>query len=98
MSVSSFQKGTGELLKYLRSRIKGTTVRVQRVCAQLMDVTSMVQITVFICFTNIFFPLVKEPDGSTAEQPKTAMTLPSQARIDVHSINTLKTLNYRYDF
>ncbi|XP_042562941.1 leucine-rich repeat-containing protein 40 [Clupea harengus] len=50
-------KGTGELLKYLRSRIK-------------------------------------EPDGSTAEQPKTAMTLPSQARIDVHSINTLKTLNY----
>ncbi|XP_076134191.1 leucine-rich repeat-containing protein 40 isoform X1 [Alosa pseudoharengus] len=51
-------KGTGELLKYLRSRIKD------------------------------------DPDGNTAEQPSTAMTLPSQANIDVHSIKTLKTLNY----
>ncbi|KAG5275615.1 hypothetical protein AALO_G00122370 [Alosa alosa] len=51
-------KGTGELLKYLRSRIKD------------------------------------DPDGNTAEQPTTAMTLPSQAKIDVHSIKTLKTLNY----
>lgn len=51
-------KGTGELLKYLRSRIK------------------------------------EEPDGAGAEQPSTAMTLPSQAKIDVHAIKTLKTLNY----
>ncbi|XP_062412276.1 leucine-rich repeat-containing protein 40 isoform X1 [Sardina pilchardus] len=51
-------KGTGELLKYLRSRIRD------------------------------------DPDGSATEQPSTAMTLPSQAKIDVHAIKTLKTLNY----
>ncbi|KAL2090100.1 hypothetical protein ACEWY4_014788 [Coilia grayii] len=51
-------KGTGELLKYLRSRIKD------------------------------------KPGDSATEQPKTAMTLPSQAKVDVHSIKTLKTLNY----
>uniref|UniRef100_A0AAR2JY91 Leucine-rich repeat-containing protein 40 n=1 Tax=Pygocentrus nattereri TaxID=42514 RepID=A0AAR2JY91_PYGNA len=45
-----FQKGTSELLKYLRSRIQ--------------------------------------------DEPKTAMTLPSQARINVHAIKTLKTLDY----
>uniref|UniRef100_A0A8C2L158 Leucine rich repeat containing 40 n=1 Tax=Cyprinus carpio TaxID=7962 RepID=A0A8C2L158_CYPCA len=43
-------KGTGELLKYLRSRVQG--------------------------------------------MPKTAMTLPSQAKINVHAIKTLKTLDY----
>uniref|UniRef100_A0A8C1CBD4 Leucine-rich repeat protein SHOC-2 n=1 Tax=Cyprinus carpio carpio TaxID=630221 RepID=A0A8C1CBD4_CYPCA len=48
-------KGTGELLKYLRSR---------------------------------------QPDGGSKEEPKTAMTLPSQAKINVHAIKTLKTLDY----
>uniref|UniRef100_A0A672LYQ2 Leucine-rich repeat-containing protein 40-like n=1 Tax=Sinocyclocheilus grahami TaxID=75366 RepID=A0A672LYQ2_SINGR len=51
-------KGTGELLKYLRSRIQ------------------------------------EHPDGSLKEEPKTAMTLPSQAKINVHAIKTLKTLDY----
>uniref|UniRef100_A0A673KWW2 Leucine rich repeat containing 40 n=1 Tax=Sinocyclocheilus rhinocerous TaxID=307959 RepID=A0A673KWW2_9TELE len=51
-------KGTGELLKYLRSRIQ------------------------------------EQPDGSLKEEPKTAMTLPSQAKINVHAIKTLKTLDY----
>uniref|UniRef100_A0A673JHF2 Leucine-rich repeat-containing protein 40 n=1 Tax=Sinocyclocheilus rhinocerous TaxID=307959 RepID=A0A673JHF2_9TELE len=48
-------KGTGELLKYLRSQ---------------------------------------QPDGGSKEEPKTAMTLPSQAKINVHAIKTLKTLDY----
>uniref|UniRef100_A0A9R1SES8 Leucine rich repeat containing 40 n=2 Tax=Cyprinus carpio TaxID=7962 RepID=A0A9R1SES8_CYPCA len=48
-------KGTGELLKYLRSRVQ---------------------------------------DGGSKEEPKTAMTLPSQAKINVHAIKTLKTLDY----
>uniref|UniRef100_A0A671RVD0 Leucine-rich repeat-containing protein 40 n=1 Tax=Sinocyclocheilus anshuiensis TaxID=1608454 RepID=A0A671RVD0_9TELE len=49
-------KGTGELLKYLRSRIQ------------------------------------EQPDGSLKKEPKTAMTLPSQAKINVHAIKTLKTI------
>lgn len=51
-------KGTGELLKYLRSRVQ------------------------------------EQPDGGSKEEPKTAMTLPSQAKINVHAIKTLKTLDY----
>ncbi|XP_051753086.1 leucine-rich repeat-containing protein 40 [Ctenopharyngodon idella] len=51
-------KGTGELLKYLRSRVQ------------------------------------EQPDGGLKEEPKTAMTLPSQAKINVHAIKTLKTLDY----
>uniref|UniRef100_A0A8C1HEP3 Leucine rich repeat containing 40 n=1 Tax=Cyprinus carpio carpio TaxID=630221 RepID=A0A8C1HEP3_CYPCA len=53
--LSALQKGTGELLKYLR----------------------------------------KQPDGSLKEEPKTATTLPSQAKINVHAIKTLKTQDYR---
>ncbi|KAG9350882.1 hypothetical protein JZ751_024771 [Albula glossodonta] len=36
------------------------------------------------------------PPGEDApkDEPKTAMTLPSQAKINVHAIRTLKTLNY----
>uniref|UniRef100_A0AAR2LP44 Leucine-rich repeat-containing protein 40 n=1 Tax=Pygocentrus nattereri TaxID=42514 RepID=A0AAR2LP44_PYGNA len=34
-------------------------------------------------------------DGNPKDEPKTAMTLPSQARINVHAIKTLKTLDYR---
>ncbi|KAK1896532.1 Leucine-rich repeat-containing protein 40 [Dissostichus eleginoides] len=49
-------KGTNELLKYLRGRIK------------------------------------EEPDQ--AEEQQTAMTLPSQARVNVHNIKTLKLLDY----
>uniref|UniRef100_A0A9J8DHT0 Leucine rich repeat containing 40 n=1 Tax=Cyprinus carpio carpio TaxID=630221 RepID=A0A9J8DHT0_CYPCA len=52
-------KGTGELLKYLRSRKQ------------------------------------EQPDGSLKEEPKTATTLPSQAKINVHAIKTLKTQDYR---
>uniref|UniRef100_A0A9R1SN66 Leucine rich repeat containing 40 n=2 Tax=Cyprinus carpio TaxID=7962 RepID=A0A9R1SN66_CYPCA len=37
---------------------------------------------------------VKQPDGGSKEEPKTAMTLPSQAKINVHAIKTLKTLDY----
>uniref|UniRef100_A0AAR2IQF2 Leucine-rich repeat-containing protein 40 n=1 Tax=Pygocentrus nattereri TaxID=42514 RepID=A0AAR2IQF2_PYGNA len=33
-------------------------------------------------------------DGNPKDEPKTAMTLPSQARINVHAIKTLKTLDY----
>uniref|UniRef100_A0A672LSL5 Leucine-rich repeat-containing protein 40 n=1 Tax=Sinocyclocheilus grahami TaxID=75366 RepID=A0A672LSL5_SINGR len=33
-------------------------------------------------------------DGGSKEEPKTAMTLPSQAKINVHAIKTLKTLDY----
>nr|XP_055068787.1 leucine-rich repeat-containing protein 40 [Misgurnus anguillicaudatus] len=51
-------KGTGELLKYLRSRVQ------------------------------------EQPDGDIKDEPKTAMTLPSQAKINVHAIKTLKTLDY----
>ncbi|XP_072540318.1 leucine-rich repeat-containing protein 40 [Salminus brasiliensis] len=36
----------------------------------------------------------EEPDGNPKDEPKTAMTLPSQARINVHAIKTLKTLDY----
>ncbi|XP_036426166.1 leucine-rich repeat-containing protein 40 isoform X1 [Colossoma macropomum] len=36
----------------------------------------------------------EQPDGNPKEEPKTAMTLPSQARINVHAIKTLKTLAY----
>ncbi|KAI4894986.1 hypothetical protein NFI96_010794 [Prochilodus magdalenae] len=36
----------------------------------------------------------EEPDGNSKDEPKTAMTLPSQARINVHAIKTLKTLDY----
>ncbi|KTG41744.1 hypothetical protein cypCar_00010140, partial [Cyprinus carpio] len=56
---SALQKGTGELLKYLRSRKQ------------------------------------EQPDGSLKEEPKTATTLPSQAKINVHAIKTLKTQDYR---
>uniref|UniRef100_A0A8D0HF13 Leucine-rich repeat-containing protein 40 n=1 Tax=Sphenodon punctatus TaxID=8508 RepID=A0A8D0HF13_SPHPU len=52
------QKGTQELLKYLRSKIKD-------------DVTSL-----------------------NEEHPVTAMTLPSQSRINMHAIATLKLLDY----
>uniref|UniRef100_A0A672LJ22 Leucine-rich repeat protein SHOC-2 n=1 Tax=Sinocyclocheilus grahami TaxID=75366 RepID=A0A672LJ22_SINGR len=55
ITIYSMQKGTVELLKYLRSR---------------------------------------QPDGGSKEEPKTAMTLPSQAKINVHAIKTLKTLDY----
>ncbi|KAI5109366.1 leucine-rich repeat-containing protein 40, partial [Silurus meridionalis] len=51
-------KGTSELLKYLRSRIQ------------------------------------EQPDGKAKEETSTAMTLPSQAKINVHAIKTLKTLDY----
>ncbi|XP_006635105.2 leucine-rich repeat-containing protein 40 [Lepisosteus oculatus] len=34
------------------------------------------------------------PDGRDQDPPKTAMTLPSQARVNVHAIKTLKTLEY----
>ncbi|KAA0712899.1 Leucine-rich repeat-containing protein 40 [Triplophysa tibetana] len=34
------------------------------------------------------------PNGDLREEPKTAMTLPSQAKINVHAIKTLKTLGY----
>uniref|UniRef100_A0A9J7WZP9 Leucine rich repeat containing 40 n=1 Tax=Cyprinus carpio carpio TaxID=630221 RepID=A0A9J7WZP9_CYPCA len=57
--LSALQKGTGELLKYLRSRKQ------------------------------------EQPDGSLKEEPKTATTLPSQAKINVHAIKTLKTQDYR---
>ncbi|XP_013863529.1 leucine-rich repeat-containing protein 40 isoform X2 [Austrofundulus limnaeus] len=50
-------KGTGDLLKYLRGRIK------------------------------------EEPEKADEEQ--TAMTLPSQARVNAHNIKTLKVLGYR---
>nr|ACI34266.1 Leucine-rich repeat-containing protein 40 [Salmo salar] len=50
-------KGTNELLKYLRGRIK------------------------------------EDPDGK-GDEPDTAMTLPSQAKINVHTIKTLKILDY----
>ncbi|XP_022530888.2 leucine-rich repeat-containing protein 40 isoform X1 [Astyanax mexicanus] len=36
----------------------------------------------------------EEPDGNLKDEPKTAMTLPSQSRINVHAIKTLKTLEY----
>ncbi|XP_060775857.1 leucine-rich repeat-containing protein 40 isoform X2 [Neoarius graeffei] len=36
----------------------------------------------------------EQPDGKAKEEPSTAMTLPSQARINVHAIKTLKTLDY----
>lgn len=36
----------------------------------------------------------EEPDGNLKDEPKTAMTLPSQSRINLHSIKTLKTLEY----
>ncbi|XP_068565455.1 leucine-rich repeat-containing protein 40 isoform X2 [Cebidichthys violaceus] len=49
-------KGTNELLKYLRGRIK--------------------------------------EDPERADEGQTAMTLPSQARVNVHNINTLKSLIY----
>ncbi|KAM7410659.1 hypothetical protein PAMA_001884 [Pampus argenteus] len=49
-------KGTNELLKYLKGRIK------------------------------------EEPEG--ADEEPTAMTLPSQARVNVHNIKTLKLLTY----
>ncbi|OXB66606.1 hypothetical protein ASZ78_013865 [Callipepla squamata] len=52
------QKGTQELLKYLRSRIQD-------------DITS-----------------------PNEEPPATAMTLPSESRINVHAITTLKLLEY----
>ncbi|KTG41665.1 hypothetical protein cypCar_00012977 [Cyprinus carpio] len=58
IKIYSMQKGTGELLKYLRSRVQ------------------------------------EQPDGGSKEEPKTAMTLPSQAKINVHAIKTLKTLDY----
>lgn len=38
---------------------------------------------------------VEQPDGGLKGDPKTAMTLPSQAKINVHAIKTLKTLDYR---
>ncbi|XP_066522057.1 leucine-rich repeat-containing protein 40 [Hoplias malabaricus] len=36
----------------------------------------------------------EQPDGNPKDEPKTAMTLPSQAKINVHAIKTLKTLDY----
>ncbi|KAF4079311.1 hypothetical protein AMELA_G00191740 [Ameiurus melas] len=36
----------------------------------------------------------EQPDGKTKEEPSTAMTLPSQAKINVNAIKTLKTLDY----
>lgn len=36
----------------------------------------------------------EQPDGGLKEEPKSAMTLPSQAKINVHAIKTLKTLDY----
>lgn len=51
-------KGTSELLKYLRGRLK------------------------------------EEPDGCSGEEATTAMTLPSQAKVNLHNIHTLKTLDY----
>ncbi|XP_030647281.1 leucine-rich repeat-containing protein 40 [Chanos chanos] len=36
----------------------------------------------------------EQPEEKIKDEPKTAMTLPSQARINVHSIKTLKTLDY----
>uniref|UniRef100_A0A4W4G6V2 Leucine rich repeat containing 40 n=1 Tax=Electrophorus electricus TaxID=8005 RepID=A0A4W4G6V2_ELEEL len=38
--------------------------------------------------------LRKQPDDNPKEEPKTAMTLPSQAKINMHAIKTLKTLDY----
>lgn len=56
ISRDLLSKGTSELLKYLRGRIK------------------------------------EEPEG--ADKEPTAMTLPSQARVNVHNIKTLKLLEY----
>ncbi|XP_023696226.2 leucine-rich repeat-containing protein 40 [Paramormyrops kingsleyae] len=36
----------------------------------------------------------EQPDGNPQDVPQTAMTLPSQAKVNVHAIKTLKTLNY----
>ncbi|XP_062854143.1 leucine-rich repeat-containing protein 40 [Trichomycterus rosablanca] len=36
----------------------------------------------------------EQPDGKNTEEPKTAMTLPSHAKVNVHAIKTLKTLVY----
>uniref|UniRef100_A0A4W4G2Z2 Leucine-rich repeat-containing protein 40 n=1 Tax=Electrophorus electricus TaxID=8005 RepID=A0A4W4G2Z2_ELEEL len=36
----------------------------------------------------------EQPDDNPKEEPKTAMTLPSQAKINMHAIKTLKTLDY----
>ncbi|XP_076871121.1 leucine-rich repeat-containing protein 40 isoform X2 [Brachyhypopomus gauderio] len=36
----------------------------------------------------------EQPDGEPTEQPNTAMTLPSQAKINMHAVKTLKTLDY----
>uniref|UniRef100_A0A8C9VSM1 Leucine-rich repeat-containing protein 40 n=1 Tax=Scleropages formosus TaxID=113540 RepID=A0A8C9VSM1_SCLFO len=38
----------------------------------------------------------QQPDVKTEQDSHTAMTLPSQAKINVHAIKTLKTLDYRY--
>ncbi|XP_046871249.1 leucine-rich repeat-containing protein 40 [Hypomesus transpacificus] len=51
-------KGTNELLRYLRGRLK------------------------------------EEPDGGPGEEPTTAMTLPSQGRVNLHNVRTLKILDY----
>uniref|UniRef100_A0A8C5X0Y3 Leucine-rich repeat-containing protein 40 n=1 Tax=Malurus cyaneus samueli TaxID=2593467 RepID=A0A8C5X0Y3_9PASS len=53
------QKGTQELLKYLRSKIQD------------------------------------EGPGPNEEPPVTAMTLPSQSKVNIHAITTLKLLEYR---
>lgn len=103
-----FQKGTSELLKYLRSRIQGTYVA--HTCDSIYTVCDS-QYIHFISFQKrrimldvwhrliLICPVVlyiEQPDGCPKDEPKTAMTLPSQARINVHSIKTLKTLDYRY--
>uniref|UniRef100_A0A8B9K9N7 Leucine-rich repeat-containing protein 40 n=1 Tax=Astyanax mexicanus TaxID=7994 RepID=A0A8B9K9N7_ASTMX len=50
----------------------------------------------FTCLFQSAFVILctEEPDGNLKDEPKTAMTLPSQSRINVHAIKTLKTLEY----
>ncbi|KAF3835630.1 hypothetical protein F7725_028188 [Dissostichus mawsoni] len=76
-------KGTNELLKYLRGRIKVVKKSTGPTHALSRCKRSTEKSCVFVA---------EEPDQ--AEEQQTAMTLPSQARVNVHNIKTLKLLDY----
>ncbi|GAB1288273.1 Leucine-rich repeat-containing protein 40 [Apodemus speciosus] len=96
-------KGTQEVLKYLRSKIKTLTYKsAKEIVQRLRALPALVE-------DHIYFPaptwqltgnqcfLLPAPDDRTNQDdsvPETAMTLPSEARVNIHAIVTLKLLDY----
>ncbi|XP_056605909.1 leucine-rich repeat-containing protein 40 [Triplophysa dalaica] len=84
--ISSLPSGLGTLPKLKSLSLEGNPLRTIRRDLLTKGTGELL--------TYLRSRIQEPPNGDLREEPKTAMTLPSQAKINVHAIKTLKTLDY----